>query len=71
MDVSWLSLINTAGIVIVAILAYLGNKKTQEVHFLVNSRLTELLELTERSAHAAGVLSAKEQKEKVCRDTGA
>jgi len=45
----WLALLNTAGLLLVAIVTWVGNKKT---HDLVNSRMTELLDLTRTSVRA-------------------
>jgi hypothetical protein len=36
-----------------------NTKAIEEIHISINSRLSKLLELTERSAHAAGVLQEK------------
>ena len=49
---SALALINLFGLLLIAIINYLGNRQT---HKLVNSRMTELLELTRSSARAAGI----------------
>jgi hypothetical protein len=39
-------------------------RKVREVHVLVNSRLTQLLHLTERSSFAEGEKSQKDKAEK-------
>ena len=48
---------------ITAVIVSLRNaRKIEEVHLAVNSRLSELLALTERSARAQGALAATEQR---------
>lgn len=44
-------------------LAVLWNiKKTRELHVIVNSRLTELLEVTSKAEHAKGVIEGSSSK---------
>jgi hypothetical protein len=37
------------------LISLINRKKIQEVHLSINSRMTQLLELTQESAHAAGM----------------
>lgn len=57
----WIQAINTFGILGIAVLGYLNRKDIREVHVLINSRLTQLLELTKKSSHAEGVLEGKDE----------
>jgi hypothetical protein len=41
-----LAIVNTVGLAIVALITYLGNRQT---HKIVNSRMTEMLELAKRN----------------------
>lgn len=52
-----LALLNTAGLIIVAVITFFGNR---QLHSLVNSRMTELLELTRRSSKAEGQIQGAE-----------
>jgi hypothetical protein len=54
----WLQLLNTAGLIVVALITYYGNR---QVHLLVNSRMTELLELTRKSSRAEGAKDAQDK----------
>lgn len=45
-----------------AILAWASMRKTVEVHDLVNSRMTELLEITRTSERAKGVLAERQRE---------
>lgn len=58
----WLQIINTLGLLGIAWLGYLSRKDIKDVHVLINSRLTQLLELTQKSSHAEGVLEGKDEK---------
>jgi hypothetical protein len=55
----WLQLLNTAGLIVVAMITYWGNR---QIHLLVNSRMSELLELTRKAAIAQGVKEESERK---------
>lgn len=57
-----LQLINTGGLVVIALLTYLGNR---QLHQLVNSRMTEMLELTRRASKAEGVKETEDAAAKV------
>jgi hypothetical protein len=63
MAMSVLSVINTAGLLAIGIIALLNNRKVQQVHLLVNSRLTELLELTKKSSYAEGIAQQKKEED--------
>ncbi len=58
----WLQLLNTAGLIVVALITYYGNRQIEQIHSLINSRMTELLELTRKSARAEGMKEEKDQK---------
>jgi hypothetical protein len=53
--INWTELISALGALIAAIASLINRKKIQELHLLVNSRLTQLLDVTKSSAHAQGV----------------
>ena len=56
----------TLAVQIIILVKVMGiTKNVQDVHLEINSRLTELLALTERSSHAAGMLRQKENEEAV------
>lgn len=48
----WLTILNTAGLIIVGIMGYLGYNS---IHILINSRMSEMLELAKK----AGMLDEK------------
>lgn len=45
-----------------AILSYMTLIRNKETHDLVNSRMTELLEITKSASRAEGVIEGKEKK---------
>jgi hypothetical protein len=57
-------LITALGVCVAAALSYLNGQKIKQVHVQMNSRLTELLEETRRSAHLAGVDEERERNSK-------
>lgn len=46
-----IQLANTTGLIIVAVITYLGNR---QLHTLVNSRMSELLDLAKKNAKSEG-----------------
>lgn len=44
-----------------AFVSFLALRKSKETHLLVNSRMTELLEITKKSSKAEGILEEKER----------
>ena len=53
--------------VIVALLGAWTNKRIKALHIHINSRMSELLELTRRSSHAEGVKQEHERATKQAR----
>ena len=47
--------INTIGLVILGMIAIYNRKDNKEIKIMINSRLTQLLELTAKSSKAEGV----------------
>jgi hypothetical protein len=60
-DLVKVAIITAVPSTIAAILGFLNRTKIGAVEEKVDGRLTELLELTRRSSHAAGVLDEKER----------
>lgn len=53
----------TFGTAVMGLYVSFQNKTAiQEVHIIMNSRLTELLDLTQKAAHAAGVKEGEENQ---------
>ena len=46
--------------IVTAIIGAVGNKRTRDMHILINSRMTELLQATREGAHSAGMIQARE-----------
>lgn len=54
----WMQLLNTIGLIIVGILAYINRLEVKTLSVNVDGRLTQLLELTKVSSHAEGMKDA-------------
>ncbi len=63
MTLTELTLISAPGIS-AAILSWLNRNKITEVHLLINSRLTQLLEVTKQAAHLAGEAAQRDKDAK-------
>jgi hypothetical protein len=62
----WHYLIQAVQVIALAYIAYLGNqarKQGIDTHDLMNSRLTQLLDITKSQAHAAGLLEGQATRE--------
>lgn len=54
--------ITAIGVIIVALRQKIAEKKVDDLHIVVNSRLTELLKVTTESEHAKGKLEGKAEE---------
>ena len=46
-----------------AVISFVNSRNIKEVHLMVNSRLTQLLESSSRAAHSEGVEAGRQQEE--------
>lgn len=54
--------INTVGLIILGLISLYTTRQVHSVHLLVNSRLTQLLELTAKASKAEGAAEEKGSK---------
>ena len=59
----WLQIITAGAALVGAIAALLSRRRIQQLKIEINSRMSELLELTKTSAHAAGLEDARIARE--------
>ncbi len=62
-DAVTIALINSGGLIVVAIIGLRNNVKLKKVHKEINGRMTELIGITKSSSKAEGKLEEKEENQ--------